>query len=413
MQITDTVIVAVKSLLRTKSRAALTMLGIIIGIASVIVMLSIGRSAQSFLLSQVASFGSDLVIVTNGKGDVKRGDPASLQLEKQTLTLKDYRTLKKQSWVGAVNANLVSQDTVRHASESAITTVYGSGPGEIKVYSSEIGRGTFISEAQVDSRAAVTVLGNGIAKKLFGETDPIGKGIKIGKRTFRVIGIMRKGGTRFLTDLDQIVYIPVTAAMDLYNRDRMNFVMFKPVAGLTVAEAQDRVRLLFRDTHHLNNPEADLAKDDFRVLSQADAVRNAGIISTILEILLASIAGISLIVASIGIMNIMYVTVNERTSEIGLRKSLGARPEDIMQQFLIESILLTGTGGIIGILSGVLFTYVGISIIASYQAGWSFVLPLDGVLLSVGVSAFIGITFGYFPARKASRLDPIDALRYE
>jgi len=189
--------------------------------------------------------------------------------------------------------------------------------------------------------------------------------------------------------------------------------MFKPVDGLSVAEAQNRVRLLFRDTHNLNNSEADLSKDDFRVLSQEDAVRNAGVISTILQILLASIAGISLLVGGIGIMNIMYVTVTERTSEIGLRKALGAHPEDILRQFLIEAILLTGAGGVIGIISGVLFTYLGILAISSYQDGWVFVLPIDGVILAFSVSAIIGITFGYFPARKAAHLDPIEALRYE
>jgi len=413
MRIIDIFSVASSSLLRTRNRAALTMLGIVIGIASVIVMLSIGRSAEQFLLSQISSFGSDLVIVTNGRGDVSRGDPASQQLEKQTLTLKDYRSLLSQPWVRAANANLVSQDTVTYGSESVITSVYGSGPGEAEVYSSDVARGVFISDAHVDSRARIIVLGDGIAKKLFGETDPIGLSVKIGKRSYRVIGIMEQGGSRFFTDLDQLVYSPVTSAIDLYSRDRMNFIMFKPVDGLSVAEAQNRVRLLFRDTHNLNNSEADLSKDDFRVLSQEDAVRNAGVISTILQILLASIAGISLLVGGIGIMNITYVTVTERTSEIGLRKALGAHPEDILRQFLIEAILLTGAGGVIGIISGVLFTYLGILAISSYQDGWVFVLPIDGVILAFSVSAIIGITFGYFPARKAAHLDPIEALRYE
>ncbi len=413
MNIVDVFEIASKSLLRTRGRAVLTMLGIVIGISSVIIMLSIGRSAESFLLSQIASFGSDLVIVTNGRGDVSRGDPASQVLEKQTLTLKDYRELKDASWVRAANPNIINPDTVTFGSESILTSVYGSAPGEIEVFTSEVARGAFISDAHVDSRARVTVLGDGIAKKLFGETDPIGKSVKIGKRSYRVIGVMEPGGTRFFTPLDEIIYIPVTAASDLYNRDKMNFIMFKPVDGLSVAEAQDRVRLLFRDTHKLDNPEADLSKDDFRVLSQEDAVRNAGIISTILQILLASIASISLLVGGIGIMNIMYVTVTERTAEIGLRKSLGAQPQDILNQFLIEAVLLTGAGGLLGVFIGILFTYLGILAISTYMAGWTFVLPLDGVLLAVGVSGIIGITFGYFPARKAAKLDPIEALRYE
>lgn len=413
MKFQDTIEVAGKSLLRTKNRTVLTMLGIVIGIASVILMLSIGRSAESFLLSQVASFGSDLIIVTNGRGDVRSGDPASQQLEKQSLTLNDYKKLMEQPWVKVANANLISQDTIVYGNESVISSVYGSGPGEIELYSSELETGMFISDAQVDSRSRVAVLGNGIAKRLFGETNPIGNTIKINKRTFRVIGVMKAGGSRFFTDLDQLVYIPVTSALDLYNRDRLNFIMFKAQEGIPLSDAQNRVRLLFRDTHKLDNPEADLAKDDFRVLSQEDAVRNAGIIGTILQILLGSIAGISLLVGGIGIMNIMYVTVTERTSEIGLRKALGAKPEDIMGQFLMESVLLTGVGGLVGVLSGILLTYLGIVAISNYQAGWAFIVPMDGIVLAVGVSTIIGIGFGYFPAKKAAGLEAIEALRYE
>lgn len=413
MRISDTVSVATTSLLRTKARALLTMLGIVIGIASVILMMSIGRAAEHFLLSQIAAFGSDLVIVTNGSGDVKRGDPASQQLEKQTLTFKDYEKLKDQSWVKAANMNLISQDLVEYASESRLTTVYGSTPGEIEVYPNETESGRFIDDSDVSSRSRVAVLGNGIARKLFGETEPVGNSLKVGKRNFRVIGVMPSGGTRFFTDLDQIVYIPVTSAFDLYNRDKANFIMFKTAAGITLDDASERLRLLFRDTHNLDNPQEDLSKDDFRVLTQEDAARNANTIGLILQILLASIAAISLIVGGIGIMNIMYVTVTERTSEIGLRKALGAKPKDIRAQFLVEALILTGVGGAIGILTGVGATWLGITLISSFQEGWVFQLPLDGVLLGAGVSMVIGVVFGYFPARKASRLDPIEALRYE
>jgi len=413
MRISDTTKVALTSLLRTKGRALLTMLGIVIGIASVILMLSIGRAAEHFLLSQIAAFGSDLVIVINGTGDVKRSDPASQHLEKQTLTFKDYEKLKEQPWVKAANMNLISQDLVEYASESRLTTVYGSTPGEIKVYPNEAETGRFIDDSNVNSHSRVVVLGNGIASKLFGETDPIGNTIKIGKRSFRVIGVMPSGGTRFFTDLDQIAYIPITAAFDLYNRDKANFIMFKSEPGLTLDESSDRLRILFRNTHNLDNPAGDVSKDDFRVLTQEDAANNANTIGLILQILLASIAAISLIVGGIGIMNIMYVTVTERTSEIGLRKALGAKPKDIRTQFLAEALMLTGAGGAAGILVGVGTTWLGINIISSFQEGWVFQLPLDGMLLSVGVSTFIGIVFGYFPARKASHLDPIDALRYE
>jgi putative ABC transport system permease protein len=413
MRLSDTLSVATSSLLRTKSRAALTMLGIVIGIASVILMLSIGRAAESFLLSQIAAFGSDIVIVTNGAGDVKRGDPATQQLEKQTLTFRDYERLKDQSWVRAVTTNLVTQDLVEYGSESRLTSVYGAAPGEIEVYPNEVERGRFFDDSDLASRARVAVLGSGIAQRLFGETEPVGGSIKIGKRTFRVIGVMPTGGTRFFTDLDQIVYLPITSASDLYNRDKANFIMFKPQEGITLDEATERLRLLYRDTHNLDNPAGDLAKDDFRVLTQEDAAANANTIGTILQILLASIAAISLVVGGIGIMNIMYVTVTERTSEIGLRKALGAQPQDIRNQFLMEAIVLTGAGGVLGIASGIAMTWLAVLAISQFQSGWAFIVPLDGIVLGAGVSALIGITFGYFPARKASMLDPIEALRYE
>jgi ABC-type antimicrobial peptide transport system permease subunit len=200
--------------------------------------------------------------------------------------------------------------------------------------------------------------------------------------------------------------------MDLYNKDRLDFISFKS-AGLSMNEGTRRVRDLFRDNHKISNPANDLAKDDFRVLTQADAIKNAGVIGMILQILLASIAAISLIVAGIGIMNIMFVTVTERTAEIGLRKAIGAKPKDILNQFLTEALLLTFGGGLLGVILGVSSSYLMLRIIGSYQEGWTFAFPTRGVVMAFSVSAVIGVIFGYFPARRAAKLNPIEALRYE
>jgi macrolide transport system ATP-binding/permease protein len=256
------------------------------------------------------------------------------------------------------------------------------------------------------------VLGAGIAKDLFGEQNPIGQQVKLSKRNFRVIGVMKHAGARFFSEPDDEVYIPVTTSLRLYNREKLNFLTLKPYE-MGVSEAKDRARILLRETHNLNNPKGLLSEDDFLVATQEDAVRNAGIIGSILQILLASIAAISLVVGGIGIMNIMYVSVTERTHEIGLRKALGAHSHDVLNQFLAEAVFLTFAGGIIGIIFGLIFSWTAIQVILQFQSGWTFVMPLNGIALGFGVSVIIGLAFGYFPAKKAAMLHPIEALRYE
>jgi ABC-type antimicrobial peptide transport system permease subunit len=410
MKLRDLVHISLTSLVRNKARSVLTMLGIVIGIASVILMLSVGQAAESFLLSQVASFGSDVIMIANGSGEVKSGAPNPMI--KQVLTLKDYRELKRQPWVEAANANIVSMGVVSYGSENMNANVYGSTEGEIEVYESDVREGRFLMGDDVDGRAKVAVLGDKIARELFGDASPVGKQIKIKRQSFRVIGVMEKGGTRFFTKLDEIVYIPITAAMDLYNRDRFNFLAMTP-RDMSPTQAKEEVRYLLRDVHDLDNPNGDLAKDDFRVLTQDDAQKNAGTIGQVLSILLGSIAAISLIVGGIGIMNIMYVTVTERTSEIGLRKALGAKQGDVLGQFLAEAIAVTSAGGVVGIVFGVVLSWLTIQILNSFQPGWSFMVSLDAIVLAFSVSAAIGIIFGFHPARRASKLSPIEALRYE
>ncbi len=411
MKIRDLVSISLGSLVRNKARAILTMLGIVIGIASVILMLSVGKAAENFLLAQVASFGSDVINIANGSGEVKDGAPNPLV--KQSLTLKDYRELKRQPWVEAVNANIISAGVLSYGAENMNGNVYGTTEGEIEVFStSKVREGRFLLGDDIDGRAKVVVLGDKIARELFGDASPVGKQIKIKRVNFRVIGVMEKGGTRFFTNLDEIAYIPLTSAMDLYNRDRINYVAMIP-RDMSPAQAKEEIRYLLRETHDLDNPNGDLAKDDFRVLTQDDAEQNAGAIGQVLSILLGSIAAISLVVGGIGIMNIMYVTVTERTSEIGLRKALGAKQGDVLGQFLAEAIAVTSAGGVVGIIFGVILSWLTIQILNSFQTGWTFMLSVDAIVLAFSVSAAIGIIFGYSPARRASKLSPIEALRYE
>jgi ABC-type antimicrobial peptide transport system permease subunit len=232
--------------------------------------------------------------------------------------------------------------------------------------------------------------------------------VKIARQNFRVIGVMERVGTRGFDNVDKNVYIPVTAAMDLYSKKYVQVLVLRTKLA-SITDGMRRIQDVLRDRHNIDFGE----EDDFTVLSQEELVKTVTQITDVLGLLLSAIAAISLVVGGIGIMNIMYVSVTERTREIGLRKSLGARRRDILGQFLFEAILLTGAGGAIGIALGTAFSWLAITIISSFQPGWGFAVSMTGVLLGFGVSAFIGVVFGYAPARKAAGLNPIEALRKE
>lgn len=411
MRIRDLLPISVRALVMNKSRSILTMLGIVIGIASVILMISVGQSAQQFLLSQVASFGSDLVFVSNGRGDETRGGPPSAA-QKETLTEKDFQRLKSLEWPKAVSAAVMTSDLIEYGGQELRTSISGTAPDEIIVFSTRVDHGRFLDQADLDGRARVTILGKTLAEKLFGQEDPLGRTIKIAKQPYRVIGILEPVGTRFFTDIDNQAYIPFTAFFDLYNKNRLNFFEIKS-GNVPPTDAKELIRDALRETHNINNPDRILSKDDFRVATQEDAIKNASTIGGILQILLGSIASISLFVAGIGIMNIMYVTVTERTREIGLRKAIGALERDILGQFLAEAVMLTATAGVIGIVFGFLFSWLAIQVITHFQTGWTFIQPWNGAAIGFTVSTAIGVFFGYFPARRAAKLHPIEALRYE
>lgn len=410
MKIRDILPMAFSSLTRNKSRTVLTMLGLVIGIMSVILMLSIGQAAERYLLSQIASsFSSDMIFAQNGRGAESGGPPSPTQ--KKSLTDKDLEKLQSQAWLRVVEPFIVQSDLATFEGTSRRVSLNGVTNFSLDIYPDRPETGRFIDASDVDGHARIIVLGRAVAQDLFANSEPIGKSVKIGKRSYRVVGVMEKGGTRFFTNVDDQVYIPVTTAMDAYNRKNVDFIAMK--TDLSINEAKDRIRDVLRYTNNIDIPNDDLSKDDFRLGAQADAAASAGQIGLILQVLLGSIAAISLLVGGIGIMNIMYVTVTERTAEIGLRKAIGARPNDILKQFLAEAIVVTALGGLIGILLGVSLSFLGITALASFQAGWSFAFPTDAIILAFSVSTGIGIVFGYFPARRAAKLSPMEALRYE
>lgn len=406
MRLSDLFQSSSQSLFRTKSRSLLTMLGIVIGITSVILVLSIGQAAERYIINQVSTFGSDVMTVSNGPKEPPQNETPSLFV-KQSLTVKDYQSLKQESWVTLATASISQDDTVLANGIERNAQISGTTPDEVGFYDLRLAKGSFFTQDDVNGHSQVTVIGSKIAQSIFGDDYPVGKNIKIANRNFRIVGVMVPLGTRSFQDLDKRVYIPVTAAADLYNRKYADSLSVKTT--LSVSEATRRLEDRLRDSHNIARP----SDDDFHILTQDDAIKNASQITSILQVLLASIAAISLIVGGIGIMNIMYVTVTERIREIGLRKSLGARRRDILGQFLTEAIMLTTTGGCIGVLLGLGITWLAIQIILQFQSGWVFVISLPGIVLGVGVSMTIGLIFGFAPAHQAASLSPIEALRHE
>ncbi|MBU1349220.1 ABC transporter permease [Patescibacteria group bacterium] len=397
-----------QSLVRTRNRSILTILGIVIGISAVILALSLGESAQAYILSQMSAFGSDQLIVNPGpRTQMENPSPFT----QNSLTLKDAERLLREPWLDAVSGGIYVTDDVSARGVTRNVTIVGALPDEIVIFEFPMADGAFISMSDVDSHSRVAVLGSKVADDLFGQDDPISKLVKIGDAQFRVIGLMKPMGTQMMQDMDRTVYVPLTAASDLSHNRYLEYIIVK--TAIPLDEAQSRLEVIMREAHNIENPENDPVKDDFFIMTKADAVKSIDQVSGALQILLSSIAAISLLVGGIGIMNIMFVSVTERISEIGLRKAVGARGKDVLTQFLTEAVFLTVAGGAFGIILGSLLAWIAIQAINAYTPGWTFTVSVTGVVLGFTVSTLIGLTFGYFPARRAARLHPIESLRAE
>lgn len=410
MRMTDLFRTSTDSVTRNKSRSFLTILGIVIGIGAVILMLAIGQGAEGYILNQVADLGSDLVFVEPSSGNPAAGPPDPFI--EQSVNLDDADAMKESGLFSVVSPILISTMTVSHEEQAEFSQIVGVDPGYIEIFPANIEFGRSLDQEDVDAYAKVAVLGKEIAETLFGDQNPVGKKMKIKGVSFRVIGKFNKQGTRFFQNLDERIAIPVTTMQrDVMGVDHVTFIASRAIGD--VEYAKEETRFLLRDTHDIDNPEGIQEKDNFFVSSQEDAVEIVGAIGAVLTVLLSSIAAISLLVGGIGIMNIMLVSVNERIKEIGLRKAVGATEREILLQFLIEAVLLTLLGGLVGVIGGVFVTWVAGIVLANVVEGWSMSVPMGGIVLAVLVSSIVGVVFGVFPAKKAAKLNPIAALRYE
>lgn len=392
------------SLSANKARSSLTVLGIVIGIASVITMISIGQGAQSSIASSIQSIGSNLIIVRPGaqrSGGLSGGAGSG-----QSLTIDDASSLKEQvANVKAVAPEVSRRYQLTAKGTNTNTQVVGTVPDYLSVRNVAMASGTFISDQQVKTSTKVVVLGPTARDDLFGTADPLGKIVRIKNIDFEVIGVTAaKGGSGF-SNPDDSVYVPLSSAQHFLSGDI--YVTTISVAAndqSAITAIQQQITSLLLRRHNISDPQS----ADFSLVNQADIIATASSITGTFTILLASIAGISLLVGGIGIMNMMLTTVTERTREIGLRKAVGIRKDLILWQFLSEAIALTFFGGVIGVILG----WVA-SLLVTRLAGLTTAIAPSSVLLAFGVSAGVGIVFGFYPARRAANLSPMDALRYE
>ncbi len=398
--------IALRALANNKMRALLTMLGIIIGVASVITMLAIGQGSKKSIQEQIAEMGSNMIMIHPGadmRGGVRQ-DPSAMQ----TLKLDDYRAIKSSCpHVAAVSASVSSSGQFIFGANNYPGSVSGVSVDYLTIRQLKIERGDMFGDADIESNAKVCVIGKTIADNLFtnGE-DPVGQVIRFNKTPFRVVGTLEpKGYNSMGHDQDAIVLAPYSTVMKrLLAQTYLQGINCSATTEAETDAAIDEITTVLRNNHKLRDGD----DDDFTIRSQQELSSMMTSTTDLMTVLLACVAGISLVVGGIGIMNIMYVSVTERTREIGLRMSVGARGRDILAQFLIEAVLISVTGGLIGVFVG-----VGASFAVKMLAGWPIYIQVWSILLSFAVCTATGIFFGWYPAKKAANLDPIEAIRYE
>jgi len=401
---------ALRALLANKLRSALTMLGIVIGVGSVVALLSVGTGAQSSITNQISNIGANVITVYSGTRNNSAPSGAGGGAT-APLTYEESKELKGLTGVAAVSPQVQSRQTLKYQTSQTSVQVVGVEPDYAIVHPNQLDRGSFISASDVSGKARVAVVGSQVVTDLFGGLDPVGKSIKINGILFEVVGVLKSqgsGGFGFSRDLT--TYVPITTAMARLSNARVGSQQSVSTIEVSAANSDSITPAIAAITEKLRTLHKIKvgATADFTVQSQSDILATATSVTTTLTVFLGAIAGISLLVGGIGVMNIMLVSVTERTREIGLRKAVGARRRDILYQFLTETLVLSIVGGIIGIIIG-----WGIAAIVSAAGLMTTVVSIQSVMLAFGFSAAIGVFFGLYPANRAAGLKPIEALRYE
>ncbi|MDE6810610.1 MAG: ABC transporter permease [Muribaculaceae bacterium] len=405
MNIVNLLKIAFKALSNNKMRCFLTMLGIIIGVASVITMLAIGQGSKISIREQISEMGSNMIMIH--PGNMQRGGVRQSADDMQTLEVSDYEAIKGLPGISAVSPSVNSGGQLVNGNNNYPSSIYGITPEYLDIRKFKVEDGTMFSEHDIKSAAKVCILGKTVVDNLFPDgEDPVGRVIRFGKIPLTVIGVLESKGTNSMgQDQDDVVLAPYTTVMKrILAIDYIQGIFASATDEDATEETIDEITELLRTRHKIKEG----ADDDFEIRSQQELSKMMNSTGNMMTVLLACIAGISLLVGGIGIMNIMYVSVTERTREIGLRMSIGARGIDILSQFLIEAVIISVSGGVIGIFVGVVASWL-----VNLIAHWPIYIQPYSVVLSFAVCTVTGVFFGWYPAKKAAGLDPIEAIRYE
>ena len=404
--------IAVRAIAANKTRSFLTALGIIIGIASVITMLAVGQGTKKSIQANIAEMGSNMIMI--GPGADRRGGVRQDASSMETLKMNDYESIKDEcTYIKAISPVVNKSGQFIYGNENAPSTIYGVNQDYMEIRQISVADDDLFTDADIKASAKVCILGQTVVDNLFPNGgDPIGKTVRFNSIPFRVIGVLKKKGYNSMgMDQDDLVLAPYTSVMKrILAQTYLGGIQCSAITEGVTEKATDQITTILRRNHKLRDAtETTIAdEDDFNIRSQEELSSMMTSTTDMLTILLGCVAGISLVVGGIGIMNIMYVSVTERTREIGLRMSVGARGIDILNQFLIEAIMLSVTGGIIGVMLG-----IGASYLIKSAAHWPIVIEGWTILMSFAVCTLTGVFFGWYPAKKAAQLDPIEALRYE
>jgi putative ABC transport system permease protein len=404
-----------KNLLANKTRSFLTILGIIIGVASIIVIMAIGSSAQQLILNQVQGLGSNLIVITPGSSE-ENGPPASVfGIVIKTLTNDDLEAIKNGNQLRGVEAITGFANgtvLVERNGEDQNISLMGVNADFLEMSETEMEKGVFLNEKDDRSLEKKVVLGSEVAEDFFGKEDPLNKKVKIDKHQFRVIGVLEEEASAGfgVSDQNNTIFVPLETAQKLVlGIDYLNFIRVKVGKVGQMELVKERLTEILRTRHNIDDP----SKDDFSIKDQTMALDLLKNITNVIRYFLITVASVALLVGGIGIMNIMLISVNQRVKEVGLRKAIGAKNKDVLSQFLVESIFVSLVGGVIGIILGILFSFIIYLVVNYLGYEWDFLISVSSILIVVFVSVVVGIVFGIYPARKASRISPMEALHYE